>query len=145
MAASQLCSTGHLLTMDDDKSQIPHQLLSTKLKWASQGAGRWNSIKSHWRRNLNGATQFDVDCGNPIRLSKEPTVGVCSVFTVIRDEEITSRRSEMQPVRQSRKLRWIYTEANEACTSVFQGSRKETSTWVHMVTCLGKIFWSMVF
>lgn len=49
-------------------------------------------------------------------------------LTVIRDGELTSRRSEMQPVRQSRKLRRIDREANEACASVFQGTRTGGST-----------------
>lgn len=70
---------------------------------------------------------------------------MCSVLTVIRDEELTFRISEMQLARQSRKLQWIYREANEACTSIFQGTRNGASTWVRMVTCFGKIFRSMVF
>lgn len=96
------CSAGPVLTMDDNKSQIPHHLLSTKLKRAVQGAGRWNAIKSHWRRNWNSATQFVANCGKTIQMTKEPTIGVCSVWTVIRDEELTSRRSKTQPVRQIR-------------------------------------------
>lgn len=43
--------------------------------------------------------------GRQSQLTKEPTIDVCSVLTVIRDKELTSRRSEMQPVRQNRKQR----------------------------------------
>ena len=43
--------------------------------------------------------------GRQSQLTKEPTVDVRSVLTVIRDEELTSRRNEMQPVRPNRKQR----------------------------------------
>lgn len=49
----------------------------------------------------------------PSRLIKEATVGVCCVLTVIRDEELSSRRRKMQTVKQSRRQRWVYREANE--------------------------------
>ena len=37
--------------------------------------------------------------GRLSQLTKEPAVGGCSVWTVIRDGELTSRSSEMHPVR----------------------------------------------
>lgn len=83
--------------------------------------------------------------GRQSQPTKESTVGVCSVLTVIRDEELTSRRSKMQPVRQSRKQRWVYTKANEACSSVFQGTREGAGMCVHMVICFCRIYRSTVF
>lgn len=91
------------------------------------------------KEKLKQCTQL-VLTGKTKKLTKEPTEGVCTVLTVIRDGELTSRRSEMQPVRQSRKLRRIDREANEACASVFQGTRTGGSTWARMTTCFCKIF-----
>jgi hypothetical protein len=84
------------------------------------------------RTNLNRATQIAMNRGK--------TVGGCSVLTVIRDEELASRRNDMQPVRQRRREKCVHRGANGACAGVFQGPGKGLTTWVHKVTCLCKIF-----
>lgn len=83
--------------------------------------------------------------GRQSQRTKGPTVGACSVLTVIRDEELTSRRSKMQPGRQSGEQKWVYTEANEACSSAFQGTGKGAGTWVHMLIGFCNIFKNTVF
>lgn len=122
-AASQLCSAGHPKTIVDNKAQLSHQLLLSKLKWAVHEAGRWESMKSHWRRHLYSATQIAVGCQKTITAGKGASNRCVQCCGIIRDGELVSRKILRLPI--SKGARRGGLEASGASLASFRTLARE--------------------